>query len=275
MTSSGEPRWDREWLCASPPFASVRPLLALLPRSEFPALDALNGIAGARGIVTGGGKPLRFVAAGGKPGALELPYELRVFETGEVPTREHNWHDLFNALAWLAYPRTKAELNRRHHDELRKRRGEALRGTARDVLTLFDEGGILVACADPFLAGLLRGFRWKELFWERRSEVVKRMRFHVFGHAILENALALFRGVTAKALIVDVTHDVIARPTETLNAALDARAAEYFASPEALASTRTLAPLPVLGIPGWTPENERPAYYDDVEQFRPGRRRGD
>jgi len=219
--------------------------------------------------------PLRFVVSGRKSGPLELPYESRVFETGEVPTRESNWHDLFNALAWLAFPRTKATLNRCHHDEIRKRRGEALRGTARDVLTLFDEGGVLVACADPFLAGLLRGFRWKELFWERRSEVVKRMRFHVFGHAILENALALFRGVTAKALIIDVSQDAIAQPTEALDTVLDARAAEYFASPDALASTRTLAPLPVLGIPGWTPENEFPAYYDDVEQFRPGRRRGE
>jgi len=273
MTSPGEPRWDREWLRASPPFGSVRPLLALLPRSEFPALEALNAIAAARGIVTGGGKPLRFVASAAKPRPLELPYEMRIFETGEVPTREQNWHDLFNALTWLAYPRTKAVLNRRHHDELSKRRGEALRGTARDVLTLFDEGGVLVACADPFLAGLLRGFRWKELFWERRNEVVKRMRFHVFGHAILENALALFRGVTAKALIVDVRHDAIAQSTESLNAVFDVRAAGYFASPEALASTRTLAPLPVLGIPGWTPENDCPDYYDDVEQFRPGRRR--
>jgi len=274
MTSSGGSRWDREWLRASPPFAAVRPLLALLPRSEFPTLDALNAIAIERGIVTGGGKPLRFVASEGKPGPLELPYEIRVFETGDVPTREGNWHDLFNALVWLAYPCTKAVLNRRHHDELCKRRGEALRGTARDVLTLFDEGGVLVACAAPALGALLRGFRWKELFWERRSEVLTQMRFHVFGHAILENALALFRGVTAKALIIDVGRDSIAQPTAALNGALDARAAEYFESPDALASTRTLAPLPVLGIPGWTPENECPAYYDDVGQFRPGRRRG-
>ncbi|HLO65211.1 MAG TPA: DUF3025 domain-containing protein, partial [Azonexus sp.] len=31
-------------------------------------------------------------------------------------------------------------------------------------------------------------------------------------------------------------------------------------------------PLPLLGIPGVTPENENPAYYDDTWQFRPGRR---
>ena len=31
-------------------------------------------------------------------------------------------------------------------------------------------------------------------------------------------------------------------------------------------------PLPLLGIPGATAENENPAYYDDVRQFRPARR---
>ncbi|MCG6874347.1 MAG: DUF3025 domain-containing protein [Betaproteobacteria bacterium] len=270
--SAGDPRWDPELLRALPPFAAVRPLIDLLSQTDFPTIDALNWIAAERGIATGGGRALRFVAPREKAGSVESSYEEHVFETGEVPTRESSWHDLFNALAWLAYPRTKAVLNRRHYEELRKRRGEPLRGTARDVLTLFDEGGMLVACAEPALAALVRDFRWKALFWERRGDIVKRMRFHVFGHAILENALALFRGVTAKALIVDVTDDVIAQPADALNAVLDARAADYFSLPDSLASTRTLAPLPVLGIPGWTPDNEDPAYYDDVDHFRPGRR---
>jgi Protein of unknown function (DUF3025) len=272
MSPAAAPGWDREALLAAPAFACVRSLVERLPEAAFPGLDALNAIAAERGIATGGSAGLRFVAPG-RPGAVEPPYEMRVFETGEVPTRERSWHDLFNALAWLAYPRTKAVLNRRHYEELRKRSGEPLRGTARDVLTLFDEGGMLVACAEPSLAALLRGFQWKELFWKRRADVQARMRFHVFGHAILENALALFRGVTAKALIVEVSDGAFARPPEALNLLLDARAAEYFAAPDALASTRTLSPLPVLGIPGWTPENEDPAYYDDVAHFRPGRGR--
>lgn len=273
MTSAGAPRWNRAALLASPVFAAVRPLVERLPDNGFPALDLLNAIAVGQGIVTGGGEALQFVPAGTKADSTERPYEERVFETGEVPTRASSWHDLFNAFAWLAYPRTKAVVNRRHVEELRKRRGELLRGTARDVLTLFDEGGMLVACADPSLANLLRDFRWKELFWLRRADVRAGMRFHVFGHAILETALAPFRGVTAKALIVDASDDAIAQSTGALNAALDARAAEYFESPDALASTKSLAPLPILGIPGWTPENENPAYYDDVGQFRTGRRR--
>ncbi|VVE59910.1 membrane protein [Pandoraea pnomenusa] len=37
-------------------------------------------------------------------------------------------------------------------------------------------------------------------------------------------------------------------------------------------STRDFAPLPVLGIPGWWPENEAPDFYRDTVVFRPGRR---
>jgi hypothetical protein len=273
MKPAGAPRRNRDALIASPIFASVRSLVAALPESGFPALDALNAIAADRKIATGGGAALRFVVAETDPDATDRSYEERVFETGAVPTRESSWHDLFNALIWLAFPHTKATLNRRHCEELRERRGQPLRGTARDVLTLFDEGGVLVACADPSLSRLLRDFRWKDLFWQRRSDVRRRMRFHVFGHAILETALAPFRGLTAKALILDARDGALEWPTDALNTVLDARAAEYFAAPDALASTRSLAPLPILGIPGWTPENDDPAYYDDVGQFRPGRRR--
>jgi hypothetical protein len=95
----------------------------------------------------------------------------------------------------------------------------------------------------------------------------------VFGHAILEKALAPYKGVTAKALVIEVAHAALAVPTPSLVELLDERAAAHFARPESLASTRTLHPLPVLGIPGWAPENEDPAFYDDADVFRPGRRR--
>ena len=267
-------RWDREALLASPWFAAVHDLVARLPQERFPSLDDLNTLARARGVRAGEGAPLTFVpvAASGKD--LDSQYEVRIFRTGEVPTRTDGWHDLFNALAWLAFPRTKATLNRHHHDELVRRWGEPTRGTARDVLTLFDEGGVVVACAAPPLVRLLTEFQWKELFWTRRQEATEAMRFFVFGHAILEKSLAPYKGVTAKALVIDVAHEALALPPAALVVLLDARAADHFARPGALDSTRALQPLPVLGIPGWTWENEDPAYYDDENVFRSGRTRG-
>jgi hypothetical protein len=249
----------------APIFAALAPLLRRLPPGRFPRHDELSALA-TPSVASGGGAPIRFV-----PPAASVQYETHVFETGEVQTRPDNWHDLFNALVWLAFPRTKAVLNRHHCEEIRARRAERLRGTARDVLTLFDEGGILVAAADAELSSLLREFRWKELFWKRRAEVLRSMRFYVFGHAIYEKALEPYKGVTAKALIVDTAAGLFDAPLGQQLAELDARAADYFSGAQALASTRTLPPLPILGIPGWEPANAREEYYDDAAQFRPGR----
>jgi len=253
----------------APIFAALQPSLARLSRSRFPRHDELNALTDPS-VVSGGGAPIRFVppASSKQPSAQ---YETRIFDTGEVQTRTDNWHDLFNALVWLAFPKTKAVLNRHHHEQIVARRGEPLRGTARDVLTLFDEGGVVVGTDDPALSELLRDFKWKELFWTRRADVRRSMRFHVFGHAIYEKALEPYRGVTAKALVIEVTPELLEAPTERRLAALDADAARYFSGSGALASTRSLSPLPVLGIPGWEPANEREEYYDDAAQFRPGR----
>jgi len=254
----------------APIFTALRPLLGRLPPDRFPRYDELSALATPT-VVSGGGAPIRFVPPSVASGEFSAHYEVRIFETGEVQTRPGSWHDLFNALVWLAFPKTKAVLNGHHYDEIRARRGERLRGTARDVLTLFDEGGVVVAAADPELPALLREFRWKELFWRRRAEVLRSMRFYVFGHAIYEKALEPYRGVTAKALIVDTAPGLLGAPLAQQLRELDARAADYFSGTQALASTRSLSPLPILGIPGWEPANAFEEYYDDPSQFRPRR----
>ncbi|HET7199479.1 MAG TPA: DUF3025 domain-containing protein, partial [Burkholderiales bacterium] len=78
-------------------------------------------------------------------------------------------------------------------------------------------------------------------------------------------------GVTAKALLLDVAPRSIDVPLEEQLTELDTRAAAYFSNAQALASTHLLPPLPILGVPGWEPANEREEYYDDLSQFRPGR----
>ena len=254
---------------SAPIFEALRPLLSRLASGRFPRHDDLNALT-RPSLVSGGGAPIRFVPPAAAREA-SARYEVRIFETGEVQTRPDNWHDLFNALVWLAFPKTKAVLNRHHYEQIRARSTETQRGTARDVLTLFDEGGVVVGSADATLSALLRDFKWKELFWTRREDLRRTMRFHVFGHAIYEKALEPYKGVTAKALIVDVAPELLDASTERQLAELDARAACHFSGRQALASTRSLSPLPILGVPGWEPANEREEYYDDTSQFRPGR----
>jgi hypothetical protein len=141
------------------------------------------------------------------------------------------------------------------------------------VLTLFDEDGLVMLVADASLAALLLEFRWTALFVERRGDVLRDARFLGFGHALHEKLLAPFRGLAAKVIVIEADRALLAASAEAQLRHADWALAARLADPATLASTRSLAPLPVLGIPGWAAENENPAYYADAAQFRPGRRK--
>ncbi len=268
MATSSEADWDRWQLLGSPLFATLAPLIERLPEDRFPTLAELNRLCAEREIVSGGGEPLEFVPQEGKTGE---PYEKRVYAYGKVLTRDRNRHDLFNALVWLTFPRTKAAINCHHYREMQTREGGEARGPVRDALTLFDESGVIVAASDAELTELLTGFQWKELFWKRRDEVVRNMRFHLFGHALYDKALNPYKGVTGKCVILKVAAKEFERPLAQQLDTLDARLAREFDETMAHAAAEDYSPLPILGVPGWTPENESERYYDDAQQFRPGR----
>jgi hypothetical protein len=175
-----------------------------------------------------------------------------------VQTRPDSLHDLFNALAWLAFPRTKARINAMHAAEIPREGGK--RGRLRDLLTIFDEGGAVVS-APPALQDLQKEFRWKELFWERRAEVLRTMKLHVLGHAVLEQALEPRPGITCKVIFAPPGSDP------------DAAAETWLASLPALATPRDMAPLPIFGYPGWYPSQDA-AFYSEERYFRPFRRDG-
>ena len=179
---------------------------------------------------------------------------MRIFESGCVATRPDNLHDWFNALVWLAFPRTKARLNALHAAEIPREGGR--RGRLRDLLTLFDEGGALVVSQDAELIGLARDMRWRELFWSSREKTARAMRFVVLGHAVLEQALKPWPGITCKAIFVSPARS------------LDEQAAEWLAARGPQATPKDLAPLPVFGYPGWLPASERAEFYDDTRFFR-------
>lgn len=211
-------------------------------------LERLNDL-----VSTESGKPVRFVP----PREKDTYYEIRVYETGEVETRPENWHDYFNALAWLAFPRAKARINAMHAAEMPNE--GARRGPLRDLLTIFDEGGAIVHCDDRDLISLLEAFRWKELFWENRARVLEGMRVVVLGHAVLEKALEPWPGITCKAIVVPYAADT------------DRAACDWLAERARSDSPRLLAPLPVFGYPGWHPHSGQPTFYDDARYFRPFR----
>ena len=241
----------RRWLGELPPAPDTAAVAALAAR--FPILAA-------------DGRRIRFVP----PQADGLVYESRIRDTGEVETRPGNWHDFFNALVWLSFPQAKLAISARHVQAMAP--AGAARGSERDALTHFDECGIVVLSSQPRLLDLLREFRWRALFAERRADVLRAMRFVVFGHATYESLLNPFRGLTAKAILHEVDDVWVGMPVAAQAAAVDALLAADFANGRCT-RPRDLQPLPVLGIPGVTPDSELASYYDDRWQFRPGRRR--
>lgn len=254
----------------SPILAPLRPAIARLPRGRWPTLGELNALAA--GITTGRGRPLRFVAAHA-PGMREARrcYERHIEATGEVETRPGSWHDLFNALAWITYPRAKARINAQHAAILEARGPQEARRRSpeRDALTLFDEGGLAIASSDASLFRLIEDFAWKALFWERRDELLRHMRFYAFGHSLHEKALQPYLGMVAKAVFIPVPPGFHALEAAQQVRQVDAALAEHFAERARFASPRILPPIPVLGIPGWHPRTAEPGFYDDRAHFRP------
>jgi hypothetical protein len=269
--------WDPNFLERSPMFEPLRRHGAALRLPRWPSPDDLQRALATREptLTSRSGVRIAFVAQRRSSGVFEEKYEPRIYLKGEVQMRERNWHDLLNALVWLTFPSAKAELNRRHYHALLEQQTNRApnRGPVQDAMTLFDEGGVVVAARNRELLQLLENFAWKELFWRNRSRVMADMRFYLFGHALYEKALDPFTGITGRGLLFEVDAAYFDAPPEVEHSRLDDMIAGRLADSAALRSTRELAPVPILGVPGWCADNVRESYYDDVDYFRTGRAR--
>ncbi|MDX8385817.1 MAG: DUF3025 domain-containing protein [Gallionella sp.] len=269
--------WSREALLGSVIFSPLYSAIADLDSGKFPTLKECNELLEQQipSITVKGGMPLRFVSQECGKLPFERQYEPRCYLEGEVPTRTNNWHDLFNALVWLTFPKSKAAINARHYDALMKldASGEgSQRGAVRDANTLLDESGVVVVYSNAELSGLLRDFKWKELFWQRREQVKSSMGFYIVGHGLYEKALQPYVGMTGQGLLLAVEPAFFSWSLSQRLVHLDAILASHLDSSENCRNTRDLSPVPLLGIPGWTPENENEQYYENTDYFRPGRR---
>jgi hypothetical protein len=248
--------WQTAFL-STPAFAHLRPWLERIQATYWPDLATLNQFAEAQNLRNAIGLPIRFSPQNGACGQHD--YEIGIHRSGLVPSRECNRHDLFNALIWLAFPATKAELNAVHQTTLQPGLN---RLPASDAATLFDESGLVLAGEDDRLARLLATRQWREAFVTRREDW-KNIRVHVIGHAVLEKLLNPWPGITAKCLFIKTRADADLK-------SLDAAIAEQWRN-NRITNARTLFPLPVLGVPGWWPANEDPGFYANQQVFRPSR----
>ena len=247
-------------------FAPYMPYVPYVPTCEF--LDRTNGTVGAANATS-------LVAAPAVPTFIPPPslalsaidFERRVVEHNELVVRPDSLHDVLNALIWLTFPKTKRAISEAHVALGVNPNGKT-RPRRRDVLTVFDESGMIMLSERDNLREMNRRHQWRELFVTHRTDFVQHARPVLFGHGAMEqlaNQLPkVHRGLTVKALWLPL-------PTATPVAEVDDYLAIRIERGDSLHETERTVPLPVLGIPGWFAENEVLECYDDTSIFRPKR----
>jgi len=259
---------------AHPAFAPFGRWLSAHEACGLPSLATINGWARASRLTLPDGRPLAFVPPL-PPARSALAYEMSIAQRAEVATRAGNLHDACNALAWLAFPRTKAALNATHVASARARTPNA-RDRRRDAATLLDESGLLVACVDVELLAHWRARRWREAFAPggvpKDSPALAAV---AIGHGLLAKLAAPFRGITGRALVLALAPAALPRDAAALATALDAAAARVVDALGATLAPEQLLPVPVAALPGWDMERIGVRLFDDVAVFRPRASRAD
>jgi len=226
-----------------------------LAAPDWPSLDALNARLDARphprlGIA------LRFIAQSLGVPADGLHYEERIARLGAIATRERNWHDLLNALAWIVDTPIKAALNLRQARDVAVV-GPRERTRGQCALTLFDEGGAIVLLRDRSRFAAWDAHDWPAFFHDHAFEVLP------FGHALHEHALVGDSWLVAKGIAV-----LDERGTLTLDDAA-AMVATAIADGTLLDDPQSLRPVPLCGLPGWHPRRAEPDFFTAAPCFRP------
>jgi hypothetical protein len=235
--------WDAPW------FARWRePGAAVLSRvaAGLPLHETLN---------QQGAAPVRFVAPSALPAGE--PYEQYVFASGNCPTRQ-NLHDFFNGLCWLRLPLAKQRLNALQAGQIADSGVGGVggvRGPVRDAITVFDENGALLE-APPALWQALLARDWQRLFVQLRP-LWGQARLIVFGHALLEKLVTPRKEITAHVWASPCAGGSMVEVDRWLAAQLTA----------SRLAVKPFTPLPLMGIPGWCPENQNFSFYALV--FRP------
>jgi Protein of unknown function (DUF3025) len=270
--------WNSDTLFFLPLFSPLRrsidELSRTFPKDEqhFPSNADCNQLLTnlPRPVVSLSGKPIRFVPPIAEDDEPTNRYEPRIYEHGEVQTREDSWHDLFNALVWMRFPQAKAAINARHVEQQKLHGLQATRSAVQDAMTLFDESGVIVACSNPELALLLKQHEWKKLFWQRRTDVLAHMRFYIFGHALYEKALQPYAAMTGKVSVFLVDEKFHNNQLDTKLSELDELLASRLM--HEIKTAKDFSSLPIMGVPGWCDANEAESFYANKEIFRPARK---
>lgn len=263
--------WTRPWLAH---IRGVGEAIAQAPDWRV----ALNQHAQQLSIHNHQGLPLRFVPQALLP--ADVAYEAFISATGQVPTRD-NLHDFFNALIWLTFPATKAQLNALQAAEINKviaknsadlaLSAKKTRGKLRDAATIFDENAVLLITTNSELIAALRAHEWQQVFVQQRASFQHSCIPLLFGHALMEKLVAPYKAITGHMWVMQESGELLAGAADTITVSCAQIDRLLAAQLQQGLTTADFSPLPVLGVPHWW-DGQDEAFYQDQNVFRPQRK---
>jgi hypothetical protein len=260
--------WDPAFFLKSPAFWPLE-LFAkhFVDLEAWPSLEDFNRFSSRDGEQNAP----KFIEQNGKQKVID--YIKQIAFASEVPSRENNWHDYLNMLCWQAFPKSRKKINALQIEALAFQ-PDSERGLVRsahlDVLTHLDECGVAVVSSSKVLLDGIRNFAWKDVFLRYRDVFATSVDVVIFGHGLYVQCLAPFIGMTGRCLLLECDGDHFEQSKRQRLERTDSLVTNALGS---VKTPQDLAPLPLLGIPGWHEENENSHFYENRDYFRPGRQK--
>ncbi len=251
--------WKPCFYKSFPGFASILPLWIANQEKfveNFPTCDDFNTFAAESGNV------IHFISQ-----LVNMRYEWEIYRNRAVPMRANSWHDFFNNLTWLTFPKLKWAIVEKICDEPST---ATTRTSLQNTLAHFDECGIVICSDKPEIFEMIKNFAWKQLF-RHTQNLEQHCKPVIIGHGLFEKALAPYIGMTAKAVFLPVKKSFFTLNTQDQNHFIDQEIAKYIASADFPHAPKALQPFPMLGWAGWHPDNHEERFYDNADYFRPRR----
>jgi len=228
--------WDPAFYQKFPGYAGILPIWS---NAHWPQLNDYNKMAHNFAC------PISFIAQSQK-----CRYEKVIYESRLVPTRLNHWHDFFNNLTWLQWPKIKWAMIQRYYEEGLS----ASRTPLQNILAHFDECGVIICSENLEVFEHIQQMQWKTLFWHKRN-LLAHCQCIIIGHGLLDKARAPYIGMTGKTIFLPYIPASLKIIDEVIAQTI-------------LSTSLALMPFPLLGWPVWHADNQYEEFYDNTDYFR-------